>query len=106
MSTEDVKKKTEDVKKKAHAAAKTAAKKAEKRVKAARERASKTVSHVREVLTDEELSDRARQQFLGLYEEHEGALEAVTTFIQERPFLSVGLGVFAGMILGRIFRRR
>ncbi|MCX8667550.1 CsbD family protein [Acetobacteraceae bacterium B3987] len=55
----------------------------------------------------DQLGGRAKHEFADLYDANESRLEAVTAFIQERPFVALGIVSLVGLVIGRlIFRKR
>ncbi|WP_168194347.1 CsbD family protein [Formicincola oecophyllae] len=54
----------------------------------------------------EEFAGHAQRDFADLYDPDETRMEATTTFIQERPFVSLGIAAFIGFIIGRLLLRR
>lgn len=55
----------------------------------------------------DQLSGRAKHEFADLYDANESRIEAATSFIQERPFVALGIITLVGLVLGRLlFKKR
>lgn len=54
----------------------------------------------------DQLGGRAKHEFADLYDANESRLEAVAAFIQERPFVALGIVSLVGLVIGRLFFRK
>lgn len=50
----------------------------------------------------DQVAGKARQEFSDLYDEHEDKVEAATSFIRERPVVSLAIASLVGLVIGRM----
>lgn len=54
----------------------------------------------------DQAAGKARQEFSDLYDANEGAVEAATCFVRERPLVSLLIASLVGLVIGRLVLKR